>query len=387
MDGTMPHAGGFVSIVGAGPGDPGLITQRGAERLRTADVVLYDFLLNPVLLNHAPPAARRVLVGKRAGQHVLPQSEINTLLVKLAREGKRVVRLKGGDPLLFGRGAEEMQALRAAGIRFEVVPGVTAGLAGMSYAGIPATARGSASTITFITGHEAAGKDAPSVDYDALAALGGTLVFYMGVRRVREIAQRLTGAGLPGDTPCCMLEWATLPGQRTVVGSLTDIADRAAQAGVEPPALIVVGEVVTRRDALDWFVPRGPAGRTVVLLMSGELSEVVRDRLEACGAGVCVWPAAQAGAADDARGVFVRTILHTHVDALVFRDVEAGQQAIGLFDEPELAALSERCTIAAMGPEIARLLRAAGGRNIRQVEPDDVEGLLRELQGQWERAE
>ena len=175
---------GFVSLVGAGPGDPGLLTLLGARRLGEAEAVLYDALVNPALLTHARPEAERILVGKRAGQPGMEQAQVSALMIRLAREGKRVVRLKGGDPFVFGRGAEEAAALKAAGVAFEVVPGVTAGIAGLAYAGIPVTDRSLASTVAFVAGRESEDKDGPGIAWEALARLGGTLVFYMGVKRI-----------------------------------------------------------------------------------------------------------------------------------------------------------------------------------------------------------
>src|SRR5438270_13379933 len=233
---------GHVSLVGAGPGDPGLLTRKAVARLRSADLVLYDALVEPRILGLAR-RAQKFFVGKRAGRHALTQVEINALLVRAARRGRHVVRLKGGDPFVFGRGGEEALALRAAGIQFEVVPGVTAGVAAPAYAGIPVTHRDHASAVAFVTGHEDPDKAESALDWGALARFPGTLVLYMGVRQLPAIARRLLDAGRDPDEPAAVVERGTLPGQRTVTATLATIAERAAAADVGPPAVTVVGPV------------------------------------------------------------------------------------------------------------------------------------------------
>ena len=218
-----------------------------------ADAVLYDCLANAALLAYTRREAERILVGRRAGKVVVDQPQINDMLVRLARAGRRVVRLKGGDPFVYARGTEEVEAVLAAGIALEIVPGVTAGLAGLAYAGVPATDRDLASTLTFVTGQESEGKHATNICWDALARLGGTLVFYMGILRLRSIAERLIEAGLDPKTPACVIEWATLPRQRTVTGTVESIADAAERAAIRPPGLACVGKVVSRRATMDWL--------------------------------------------------------------------------------------------------------------------------------------
>lgn len=239
---------GRVYIVGAGPGAPDLITLRGLEAIRKADVIVYDRLISPELLAHAPAGATLLYAGKAPGRHLMSQEQINRLLVKLARQGQTVCRLKGGDPFLFGRGGEEALALAAAGIPFEIVPGVTSALAGPAAAGIPATHRGVARSVTVLTGHTGASPaekgSQPEVDWEAAARLGGTLVILMGVENLPLIVQRLLSAAMPPTTPAAVVEQATLPQQRVVTGSLATIADVAAAAGIRSPAVIVVGEVV-----------------------------------------------------------------------------------------------------------------------------------------------
>ncbi|OLC68673.1 MAG: uroporphyrinogen-III C-methyltransferase [Gemmatimonadetes bacterium 13_1_40CM_4_69_8] len=234
---------GIVYIVGAGPGDPGLITRRGLERLRAAEVVVYDRLVHPDLLDEAPPWAERIFVGKRSGGegHPIAQEKINALLIEWARRGGIVVRLKGGDPFVFGRGAEECEALRAAGVPYEVVPGVTSAIAAPGAAGIPVTHRRHASAFVVVAGHECG--EASDLDWDALARLPA-LVFLMGLRALPQITARLITHGMSPDTPAAVIASATLPDQRTVTGTLATLAERAYAAGLEPPATLVVGDVV-----------------------------------------------------------------------------------------------------------------------------------------------
>jgi len=244
---------GTVYLVGAGPGDSGLLTVRGLELLRTADVIVYDRLVNPCLLGEAPPAALRIFAGKAAGDHGLPQAQINALLVRHARRGARVVRLKGGDPFVFGRGGEEAEALAEAGIPWEVVPGVSAAVAVPAYAGIPLTHRRLASSFAVVTGHEDDGRDARRVDWAGLAASVDTLVVLMGVRALPAIVARLLAYGRAPDTPVALIRWGTTADQTTVTGVLTDIVEQARAARLEPPVVTVIGEVVTLGDRLRWL--------------------------------------------------------------------------------------------------------------------------------------
>ena len=281
---------GIVFLVGAGPGDPGLITVRGAECVRRAEVLVYDYLANPRLVELAPADCERIYVGKQAGAHTLKQEEINALLVAKCREGKRVVRLKGGDPFVFGRGGEEALALREAGCAFEVVPGVTAGVAAPAYAGIPVTHRGLTSTVTFVTGHEEPGKAESDIDWETLARGSGTLVFYMGVSNLRGIAARLIELGRRADTPAALIRWGTWPTQETLTGTLENIAERAEAAAFKPPAVMVVGEVVSLRERLSWFETRPLFGRRIVVTRSQAQAGELSRKLEALGAEVIEFP-------------------------------------------------------------------------------------------------
>jgi uroporphyrin-III C-methyltransferase len=243
---------GSVALVGAGPGDPGLMTVRGLELLRQAQVVVYDRLVDPRLLDEAP-CARRIFAGKASGNHALPQEQITMLLITHARRGRRVVRLKGGDQFVFGRGGEEALALARARILFEVVPGVSSAVAVPAYAGIPVTHRGVASSFTVVTGHGSASGRESSVDWTRLARSADTLVVLMGLESLPRIARELVAAGRPATTPVALVRWGTTSAQETVTGTLRDIAARAARAQLEPPVVIVVGDVVALRDRLHWF--------------------------------------------------------------------------------------------------------------------------------------
>jgi uroporphyrin-III C-methyltransferase/precorrin-2 dehydrogenase/sirohydrochlorin ferrochelatase len=244
---------GRVFLVGAGPGDPGLLTLKGKSCLEASDVVIYDALVDKRILEHARPGAMLIYAGKREGNHSRPQDEINSLLVQYARAGLTVTRLKGGDPFVFGRGGEEALALVEAGIPFEVVPGVSAGIAVPAYAGIPVTHRHAAAAVTFVTGHERTEQDLSAIRWDSLGPGHGTLVFFMGLRNLPEITKKLMDHGRPPATPAAVIEWGTTERQATVTGTLRDIVERAREAGLEPPALVVVGEVVALRERLAWF--------------------------------------------------------------------------------------------------------------------------------------
>ncbi len=241
---------GKVYLVGAGPGDPGLFTVRGLELLRAAEVIVYDRLVNPALLEHAPAKAMRIFAGKAAGYHSLPQKEINAILIEHARAGRAVVRLKGGDPFVFGRGGEEAEALAAAGIGFEVVPGVSSAVAVPAYAGIPLTHRRLSSSFAVVTGHEAC-KDGAKVDWSHLASGIDTLVILMGLKHLPRIAGELIAHGRDRETPVAIVISGTTEKQRILKGTLGEIPEKAAD--VEPPAVIVIGDVVSLGSELEWF--------------------------------------------------------------------------------------------------------------------------------------
>lgn len=259
------QARGKVYLVGAGPGDPGLVTVAAAKRLREADVVVYDRLAAPSLLQYARKGAELLFVGKEGGGMCADQTAINRLLVEKAGQGKRVVRLKGGDPFVFGRGGEEAEALRVARIPFEVVPGVTSAVAVPAYAGIPVTHRGLAASFAVITGHEDPAKEESGIRWDRIAQGADTLVFLMGVRTLAEIVRQLVAHGRPESTPVAVIRWGTTPEQRTVTGTLGDIVHKVEAAGLAPPAVTVVGEVVRLRERLSWFETRPLFGKRVLV--------------------------------------------------------------------------------------------------------------------------
>lgn len=280
---------GVVYLVGAGPGDPGLLTVRGRELLDRCDVVVHDALANPDLL---PDDAERVFVGKRGGdERSWKQEEINALLIERARAGQRVVRLKGGDPLVFGRGSEEAQSLAAAGVRFEIVPGITAGIAAPAYAGIPVTHRGIATSVTFVTGHEDPAKHTAQTDWTALARSGGTIVLYMGVKSLPGIAAQLMDGGMPRDTPAAAVEWGTHPRQRSVVATLETLASRGAAEHIAAPVITIIGPVVRLREEIGWFEQRPLFGRRIVVTRTAGSAGELSERLRELGAEVILMPA------------------------------------------------------------------------------------------------
>lgn len=281
---------GKVSLVGAGPGDPGLITARGLELLSQAEVVLYDALAHPALLDACPDAEKRN-VGKRYGQDSATQDAINAELVSLALAGKRVVRLKGGDPLLFARGAEELQALRAANIEFEIVPGVSAPLAASAFSGIPLTHRELSSSVTFITGSDREGKDWSPAAWQKLATATDTICVFMGMRRIDDIMQAIVSGGRSPETPVAVVQWAARPEQRVVTGTLTTIAGIAQAERITNPAIIVVGEVVALRDELRWFDNRPLFGKSLLVPRPVEQGRATAAAIRARGASAQLLPA------------------------------------------------------------------------------------------------
>jgi uroporphyrinogen III methyltransferase / synthase len=282
---------GVVYLVGAGPGDPGLMTARALELIASADAIFHDRLIPPGALDGARPEAELKYVGKAPGAASVPQEEIGERLIEAARAGRSVVRLKGGDPFVFGRGGEEGEALRAAGVEFEIVPGVTAGVAASAYAGIPVTHRDDASAVAFVTGHEDPEKEETALDWEALARFPGTLVFYMGVKRLAENAAALIAAGREAEEPAAAVERGTMDGQRVVVASLATLAEAVEREGIGAPALIVVGPVVRRREALAWLERRPLHGRRVVVTRARAQASGLAATLRALGAGVVELPA------------------------------------------------------------------------------------------------
>jgi uroporphyrinogen III methyltransferase/synthase len=293
-------ASGKVFLVGAGPGDPGLLTLRAANALANAEVLLYDALAADAVVALAPPACERIFVGKRGGDHAMPQAEIEALAIARAREGKNVVRLKGGDPFVFGRGGEEGQALREAGVAFEIVPGISSAIAAPAYAGIPVTHRGYASAFTVVTGHEDPLKETSALDWQKLADPHRTLVFLMAVENLAAIVERLTAHGLSEFTPAAIVQDGTRPTQRTVAGRLGTIADDADRAGITAPAVLVVGDVVRMREHLRWFDIGPLFGKRVLITRPAHHATEFAQALQARGAEPIVAPTIAIEPPDDA---------------------------------------------------------------------------------------
>src|SRR6266516_6440187 len=287
---TSTKPKGKVYLVGAGPGDLGLVTLRAKECIESADVIVYDHLANPEMLGWARDDAEIIYAGKEAGQHSLSQQEINALLIEKARAGKDVVRLKGGDPFVFGRGAEEARAIVDAGIEFEIVSGITSAIAGPAYAGIPMTHRAQNSHVMFFTGHEDPTKTESAIDYAALAKLGGTQVMLMGMERLGPITSEMMKHGVRSDLPVALVRWATTGQQETLTGTLQDIAQEVAAKNFEAPSVAVFGDVVSLRDTLNWYEKRPLLGKRIVVTRTRKQASVLSNKLRALGAHVIELP-------------------------------------------------------------------------------------------------
>jgi uroporphyrinogen III methyltransferase/synthase len=287
----MSRSPGKVFLIGAGPGDPGLLTLRGRQRLSEADVVLYDYLVNPRVLEQARGDAELVCLGRHGHGRIMSQVEIHQRMIAVARDGKIVARLKGGDPAIFARTAEETAALEAAGIEYEVVPGVTSAQAASSYSGIPLTHRDAASCVAFVTGQEGEEKGGAALDMAGLARFPGTLVFYMGVTKAAEWSAALIAHGKPRETPVSVVRNASLPQQKTIVTTLANLTQVLDEQKVRPPAIIIVGEAVSQRATVDWFASRPLFGRTVLVTRPRHQADSLVERLSDLGATVLVQPA------------------------------------------------------------------------------------------------
>ena len=368
---------GKVYLVGAGPGDPKLLTLRGKECLEQAEVVIYDYLANPALLEHVRPEAERIYVGRRGRGEYGDQAEINRLMIDRARAGKIVVRLKGGDPFVFGRGGEEAEAVAEAAVPFEVVPGVTSAVAAPAYAGIPVTHRTLASSVALVTGHEDPLKPSPTVEWDRLASTSGTVVFLMGMKNLPAIVAHLTASGRPATTPVALIRWGTRAEQLTVIGTLADIVRKAEAAKLEPPTVIVVGEVVRLREKLNWFESRPLFGTTVLVTRPREQAGEFADLLAGYGARVltmptiAIVPPADWRPLDRAIGDLARYdwVIFTSVNGVRFfferlRALGRDARALG------------RARFAAIGPKTAEALAGQGFN--ADVVPDEyqAEGVL-----------
>ena len=369
-----------VYLVGAGPGDLGLVTLRAKECIEHANVIVYDHLANPEMLSWAREDAEIIYAGKEAGKHALKQDEINALLVTKAREEKQVVRLKGGDPFVFGRGAEEAEAIVDAGIAFEIVPGITSAIAGPAYAGIPVTHRGQNSHVTFFTGHEDPAKAQSSIDYAALTKLGGTQVMLMGVERIESIARQMMEQGARKDLPVALVRWATTGRQETLVGTLENIAKQVVDIGFEAPAVAVFGEVVSLRENLNWYEKRPLSGKRIVVTRTRKQASELSNQLRALGAEVVELPTIRIEPPTELRE-FAELVQDAHsYDWIIFTSpngVEAFfEMFFKLYDDVREIGASK---IAAIGPATAQRVKDYHVHVDLQPEEFVAEAIVREF--------
>src|SRR5438128_4862060 len=374
---------GTVYLVGAGPGDPGLVTLRAKECIENADAIVYDHLANPQMLSWARDDAEIVYAGKEAGESQLSQQEINALLIEKAREGKQVVRLKGGDPFVFGRGAEEAQAIADAGIPFEVVPGITSAIAGPAYAGIPMTHRAHNSHVTFFTGYEDPAKAESAIDYAALAKLGGTQVMLMGVERLGSITSEMLKQGVRSDLPVALVRSATTGKQETLTGTLADIAQKAVTSDFKAPAVAVFGEVVALRDGLNWYEKRPLMGKRIVVTRTRKQASVLSGKLRALGAHVIELPTIRIEPPSNLRE-FAELVQDAHIyDWIVFTSANGVEALFDVFFKLyDHAREIGGVHIAAIGPATAQ--RVKDFHLHVDLQPDEfvAEAVVREFKKQ-----
>jgi uroporphyrinogen III methyltransferase/synthase len=350
---------GTVYLVGAGPGDAGLLTLRGAELLRRADVVIYDVLVNRDLLRLAGETAERISRGSQGTAAALTQEQLNELMIAKAREGRRVVRLKGGDPYIFGRGGEEAEALAAAGIPFEVVPGVSSITAAPNYAGIPLTHRAHCSTFTVLTGHDDPTQDPSDLDFEEIARIPGTKVILMGLKRLRALAETLVARGMPPETPAAIVRWGTTGRQQSVEGTLATIADIAAEKKMSAPAITVIGDVVKLRPKLNWFEKRPLFGRRIVVTRSREQAGELSRELSERGAEVLEIPTIKIAPPDKKQDIVDALLELNAYDWLVFTSPNGVGAFFDLFFKrfQDLRDLGG-ARIAAIGPATAARVKS-----------------------------
>ncbi len=360
-----------VYLVGAGPGDPGLITLKGRRVLERADVVIYDNLANDRLLDYAPAGAERIYAGKKRADHEMSQEEISALMVERAKLGKTVVRLKGGDPFIFGRGGEEMEALGAAGVAFEIVPGVTVPLGVAAYTGVPLTHREHTSAVTFVTGHKV-----DAIDW-AKVGSAETVVLFMGLVNFAEIAKEMIARGRAADTPAMAVRWATRPDQETLVGTLRTLPKVIAERGMKPPATIVIGNVVSLRDRFNWFERLPLFGKKIVVTRGAEQSRALAEPLEEFGAEVLSLPVIQIDPPGDS-GPLERAIaqLETY-DWVIFTSVNGVKRFVAAVDAcgGDLRRL-HRAKLAAIGPATRAAVEALHIRVDRMPKEYVAESLI-----------
>lgn len=374
----------MIYLVGSGPGDPGLFTVKGVRCMEQADAVVYDRLAPEALLAYARPGTEMIYVGKRPGDdQAMKQEEINKTLVDLGLRGKTTVRLKGGDPYIFGRGGEEALELIEAGIPFEVVPGVTSGVAAPAYAGIPVTHRGISTSVAFITGHEDPTKGRSDVDWKGIANGADTLILYMGVGRLREISAELMDAGRSPETPVACVRWGTLPEQRTVTGTLSNIAEKVADAKLKPPAITVVGGVVDLREAgLGWYEGRPLFGRRVVVTRARAQAGELSGRLEDLGAEVREFPTIEVRPPEDFGPLDGAILGLDYFDWLVFTSVNGVDAFLRRLrhHDLDLRAVPRATKVAAIGPATQQALESVGLRVDVVPEEFRAEGLIEAIE-------
>jgi uroporphyrinogen III methyltransferase/synthase len=348
-------------LVGAGPGDAGLITVKGRQCIEKSDVIIYDYLASPTLLKHAPKTAEKIYVGKKGGDHTLSQDEINALILEKAKANSIVCRLKGGDPFIFGRGGEEAEVLAAKGIPFEIVPGVTSAIAAAAYAGIPLTHRKLTATLAFITGHEDPHKEESNIDWESLAKGIGTLVFFMGVKNLPDITQKLIANGKSPETPVALIRWGTTPGQVTVTGTLDNIAEEVKRAGLKAPAIIVIGEVVNLRQTLKWYENRPLLGKRIVVTRAREQASNLVDQLTGLGADCLEYPTIKIVPAADDKPLRDAIVRLSEYKWIVFTSVNGVKYFFDqLFEMGKDARALGHLSTAAIGPVTAERLLAYG---------------------------
>ena len=353
----MPETTGKVYLVGAGPGDPGLITVKGRECIRMAQVIIYDYLAPPALLNDAAPGAECIYVGKKGGDHTLSQDGINALICEKVQEGKIVTRLKGGDPFIFGRGGEEAEVLVEKKIPFEIVPGVTSAIAAPAYAGIPLTHREYNATVAFVTGHEDPTKEESLIDWSALARGIGTVVFLMGIKNLPKIVDQLVSNGRPANTPAAVIRWGTRPIQTSVTGTLATIVDRVTQARIKAPAIIVVGDVVALRERLKWFETRPLFGKRILVTRARQQASALVKGLSALGAECVEFPTIDIAPPEDWNPVDQAIAGLDRYDWLVFTSVNGVDFFFKrLFENGKDARALGRIRTAVIGPATAQRL-------------------------------
>jgi len=365
-----------VYLVGAGPGDPGLITVKGRKILERADSILYDHLANERLLDLAPAHAERVYVGKKRALHEATQEEITAMLIERARRGQTVVRLKGGDPFIFGRGGEEVEALTAAGIPFEIVPGVTTALGLAAYSGVPLTHREHTSAVTFVTGHSVA-----AIDWSKVGA-SETIVLFMGLVNFPEIARELIRHGRSAATPAMAVRWATRPDQQTIVGTLGDLAARIEEAGMKPPATIVIGEVVALRERFNWFEKLPLFGQKVVITRDRRQSPLLAEPLEALGAEILFVPVIEIVDAAEASSLARAVRELASYDWLIFTSVNGVRHFVEALDRSDRDLRDLKGKLCAIGPATRAAIEALHLRVDVMPEEYVAESLVAALAGE-----